>query len=290
MNIMITGAAGQLGQELLQTAPSDVQVTAFGRNELDVTNNEAVQAAVKKVNPSIIINASAYTAVDRAEHESVLAHAVNGLGPEYLGKAALQHNARLLHVSTDFVFDGLKSSPYLPLDKTKPLNTYGESKVDGEARIQAIEGLNPLILRTSWVYSRFNNNFVKTMLRLMSERDVLNVVADQVGSPTWTGTLAQALWTMADKGTSGIHHWSDAGVCSWYDFAVAIYEEARQIGLLQSTVEIHPITTDEYPTPATRPTYSVMNKKSAWEATGITPLHWRDGLRQMLQQIKRQER
>src|SRR5690554_139517 len=141
MKVMITGAAGQLGQELQQSAPKDVQIVALSRNELDVTNNNAVQEAVKKNTPDIIINASAYTAVDRAEHESVLAHAVNGLGPEYLGRAALSSGARLLHVSTDFVFDGQQSTPYAPTDTTSPISTYGESKLDGEQRIQTIDGL-----------------------------------------------------------------------------------------------------------------------------------------------------
>jgi dTDP-4-dehydrorhamnose reductase len=192
----------------------------------------------------------------------------------------------LIHISTDFVFDGSASQPYKPDAATAPLGEYGRSKRAGELAVQSVLP-QALILRTGWVYSRYGSNFVKTMLRLMSERDDLAVVADQVGTPTWAHGLAEAVWACAARPQlSGIYHWSDAGVCSWYDFAVAICEEAFALGLLASTVKIRPITALEYPTPAHRPAYSVLDKTNSWRDFALAGVHWRQQLRAMLEDYK----
>jgi dTDP-4-dehydrorhamnose reductase len=189
-------------------------------------------------------------------------------------------------VSTDFVFDGTQSHPYLPTDRTNPLGVYGASKLAGEQLALAAYPEGLAIVRTAWLYSAFGNNFVTTMLRLMGERERLGVVADQVGTPTWTCGLAGALWQMCRVQPKGIHHWTDAGVASWYDFAVAIQEEGLACGLLAREIPIQPINTVDYPTSARRPAYSVLDKTETWAALGMTPPHWRVALRRMLLEYK----
>ena len=236
--------------------------------------------------PALLINAAAYTAVDRAESEPGPALRVNGEGPAVLAAACRRHGTRLFHVSTDFVFDGRASVPYAPDATPAPLGEYGRSKLAGEQAV--LETLSDaLVVRTGWVYSLAGNNFVKTMLRLMAEREALSVVVDQVGTPTWARGLARLLWQAAgQEGLSGIYHWSDAGVCSWYDFAVAIAEEAVALGLLPRGPKIHPIPGSAYPTPAKRPAFSVLDKRSSWEDFAIEGIHWRVQLRQMLREMK----
>jgi dTDP-4-dehydrorhamnose reductase len=219
---MICGAGGQLGWELRRTAPPDIDLSPFTSRQLDITRKEQVADTVAGIRPALIINGAAYTAVDRAEQESDLAFAVNGRGVANLAEAARQCGARLIHISTDFVFDGSQSHPYLPTDETNPLSVYGASKREGEKLALAILP-DALIVRTAWVYSSHGANFVKTMLRLMNDRETIGVVADQVGSPTWANGLARTLWQLSATGLHGIHHWTDSGVASWYDFAVAIH-------------------------------------------------------------------
>ena len=233
-----------------------------------------------------MINAAAYTAVDKAESEVDAAQRGNVAGPLALAQACAQQGVRLIHISTDFVFDGSASQPYKPDAATAPLGEYGRSKRAGELAVQSVLP-QALILRTGWVYSRYGSNFVKTMLRLMSERDDLAVVADQVGTPTWAHGLAEAVWASAARPQlSGIYHWSDAGVCSWYDFAVAICEEALALGLLARPVNIRPIAAIEYPTPACRPAYSVLDKTDSWRDFALAGVHWRQQLRAMLEDYK----
>lgn len=286
LKVLITGAAGQLGQELQRSAPANVEVLAAARDSLDITDGDQVRAFFAKQSPQLLINAAAYTAVDRAESEPDKAMSVNAGAAANLADACAESGTRMLHVSTDFVFDGTASSPYLPEAATSPLGEYGRSKLAGEQRvIEALPGA--LVMRTAWVYSAFGGNFVKTMLRLMAERDELSVVADQVGTPTWARGLAEALWQAAEKpGLQGLHHWTDAGVCSWYDFAVAIAEEGVALGLLSRLPRIHPIPASEYPTPARRPAFSVLDKHSTWRALETEGLHWRVQLRSMLQDMK----
>lgn len=277
--VLLTGAAGQLGQELQRTVPDSVKLHAMDSRALDVIDRAAVHSAFARLTPDVVINAAAYTAVDKAESDSERAYAVNADGPRYIAEACEGTACRIIHISTDFVFDGQKSSPYLPGDVTNPLNVYGASKLQGEQNLPS----NALIIRTSWLYSAHGNNFVKTMLRLMNEREQLGVVADQVGTPTHARGLAEAIWGFIEKREGeGIHHWSDAGVASWYDFAVAIMEEGLAAGILDRAIPVRPIKTSDYPTPAQRPQYSVMDKSATWLQLGSEPKHWREALRQCL--------
>jgi len=286
MKVLITGAGGQLGRMLCATAPAHVRLEPRTSAQLDVSDLGEVAREVAALRPEVIINAAAYTAVDRAEQDAEHAHAVNALGPAHLAQAATQCGARLLQVSTDYVFDGMASRPYHPLDACHPLGVYGASKRAGEEAVLAIASRG-LIVRTSWLYAAQGHNFVATMLRLMRERAELAVVADQVGSPTWAGTLAAALWSaVGQPQLHGIYHWADLGVASWYDFAVAIQEEALALGLLQQAIPVRPLRSEEYPTPARRPAYSVLDTADARRDFGIAGMHWRVALRQMLRELK----
>jgi len=287
MKLLITGANGQLGWELQRTRPADWQIIPLNRAELDIADSAAVAAVFRKHRPDLVINAAAYTAVDKAESEKDLAFKVNADGAANIAKAAEGVQARLIHISTDFVFDGTKPQPYLPGDRTNPVSTYGASKLQGEQSVLAETRNKALILRTGWVYSAHGSNFVKTMLKLMAEKDTISVVVDQVGTPTWAQDLAKALYRLADiPNLQGVYHWSDAGVASWYDFAVAIQEEAQQLGILQKCIPVKPIRTRDYPTAAKRPVYSILDKTATWETLGYTASHWRRALRKMLEEIR----
>ena len=287
--VLIVGAGGQLGQELQRTVPADVECIAVGRAELDIADPGAVAAAMETHAPTQVINAAAYTAVDKAESEPEAAAAGNAEGPRLLAESCAEAGARFIHVSTDFVFDGKSSVPYGPDMPTGPLGVYGQTKLDGELSVRAAYPA-ALIVRTGWVYSAFGGNFVKTMLRLMGSNDTLTIVSDQVGTPTWANGLAGALWAATQKpALTGTYHWSDAGVCSWYDFAVAIFEEASALGLLTKPVTIKPIPAQQYPTPAQRPSYSVLDKDKTWEDLQIEGVHWRTQLRAMLEDHKELE-
>lgn len=283
LTVLLTGAGGQLGQELQRCIPDSVRLHALDSRSLDVTDKAAVQSAFERFAPDVVINAAAYTAVDKAEEEKERAFAVNAEAPRYIAEACQGTTCRIIHISTDFVFDGMKSSPYLPDDAVNPLSVYGASKLQGEEQLLQLAPECALIIRTSWLYSALGNNFVKTMLRLMSEREQLGVIADQVGTPTHAKGLAEAIWAFIETDVAnGIYHWSDAGIASWYDFAVAIMEEGRAAGLLQNAPVIRPIQTTDYPIPAQRPKYSVLDKTATWAQLGTEPMHWRVALRQML--------
>jgi dTDP-4-dehydrorhamnose reductase len=284
--ILVLGAGGQLGRELLYTAGPQAVCVALTRQELDIGDPAAVARCLVDQAPAVIINAAAYTAVDAAEGEPAAAHRANAEGPANLARKCSELGIHLVHVSTDFVFDGRSTHPYAPGSPTAPLGEYGRSKLAGE---QAVQELFPqaLVMRSGWVYSRFGGNFVKTMLRLMAEREELGVVADQVGTPTWARGLAVALWAAAARPElNGIYHWSDEGECSWYDFAVAICEEALALGLLAKPVKIRPISTADYPTAARRPAYSVLDKTSSWRDLALPAVSWRIQLRNMLVDLK----
>ncbi|MEK6749719.1 MAG: dTDP-4-dehydrorhamnose reductase [Pseudomonadota bacterium] len=282
--VLITGANGQLGWELQRCAPTGTQVLAVDSQVLNITDRARIDEVANKNLPHVIINCAAYTAVDKAEQERELAYAVNAQGAENLALAARHLGAKFIHLSTDFIFDGRQSRPYAATDIPAPLGVYGASKLAGEQRVMAAYDRS-VIVRTAWVYSAHGHNFVKTMLRLMRERDEVRVVADQIGTPTWAHHLAQALWTVVNSQLQGVYHYTDAGVASWYDFAVAIYEESRNIGLLSREVAVRPIRAVDYPTPATRPAFAVLDKTAMWSVPGITSAHWRIGLRQMLQEL-----
>ncbi len=285
MKALITGGSGQLGWELIRSIPENWQVLAPSSSELNLADYGTITAALERFQPHLVINGAAYTAVDKAEQEKELADAVNNIGVGLLAEASRQVGARFIHISTDFIFDGVKSRPYLPYDLPRPTGQYGASKLKGEQQVQKIYEDQSFILRTAWVYSAHGNNFVKTMLRLLSERDNLGVVTDQVGTPTWAAGLADAIWKLADSKITGIYHWTDSGVASWYDFAVAIYEEATILGILTRPVNLRPLRTEEYPTLAHRPAYSVLEKSSMFETLGYFAPHWRTQLRAMLKEI-----
>ena len=286
MKALIIGGKGQLGTTLTQMVPDAVVARSLDLPEIDITDSTAVETVVADEKPDVIINASAYTNVDRAEEDVDRAFAVNATGPKNIALAAKRAGCRMIHVSTDYVFDGTACTPYAPEAPCSPLGVYGKSKRQGEINVLDVID-DPVIIRTSWLYSQYGNNFVLTMLRLMNERDELKVVADQVGGPTWAATLAAAIWAVIGKDDlKGIYHWSDAGVASWYDFAVAIQEEALSLGILKNAIPIHPIRTDQFPTLTERPSYSVLNSTGSWRYFNIVPLHWRAALRQMLASIQ----
>ncbi len=279
---LVTGVSGQVGKALLATAPEGWTCVALDRAALDLTDAAAITRLVKAEQPDLVLSAAAYTAVDKAESEPELAFAVNAEAPAAFAKALAETGGQLVHVSTDFVFDGASSTAYRPDDPRNPQSIYGRSKAAGEERLDD----RAIVVRTSWVYAAGGANFVRTMLRLMRERDELRVVADQIGSPTWAPGLARTLWGLALAGQPGIYHHRDAGVASWYDFAVAIAEEAHALGLLARVPRITPIATADYPTPARRPAFSVLDVSATRALLGDEMVHWRRNLRAMLEEEK----
>lgn len=286
MKVLITGKGGQLAWELEKTVNIQHKLVLLSRNELDISDANAVKGIVALHQPDVVINAAAYTAVDRAETEQNRAFAVNDIGAKNIANVCKELGIRLLHVSTDFVFDGTKSTPYQTDDATNPLGVYGASKLAGDLSVMQILP-HSAIVRTAWVYSEHGNNFVKTMLRLMTEKLRLNVVYDQVGTPTWAAGLAKWLWAVVERpNVMDVFHWTDAGVASWYDFAVAIQELAIEKGLLKSSIPVFAIPSSQYPTPATRPKFSVIDKTSAEVVTDLTAIHWRQQLSNMMDELR----
>ena len=294
--ILLTGVNGQLGQELQPILAPLGEIIGVARKTMDLAQPASIRQVISEVKPDLIVNAAAYTAVDKAETETELAKSVNAIAPTIMAEEAQQIGATLIHVSTDYVFDGRKNTPYTEQDATNPVSVYGQSKLAGEEGIRAT-GATHIILRTAWVYGTHGkSNFVKTMLRLFAERDEIRVVADQVGTPTWTSDIAQAIATLLSQLSqeqssqlplTGTYHYTNSGVASWYDFAVAILEEAKQLGYALKVQRIVPITTSEYPTPAMRPAYSVLSGKKITAVLGTHPPHWREGLRHMLLTLPR---
>ena len=293
MKVLLTGSAGQLGQELLASRPEAFELIATRRGggegmlALDLADAEACKQMVQTHRPDWVVNAGAYTAVDRAESEPDVAQAVNAGAPAAFAEALLETGGHLLQLSTDFVFSGQQGYPYHVYQQRTPLCTYGKSKAQGEEAVEQLLGTSrSTILRTSWVYGPVGRNFLLTMLRLHRERDQLSVVADQVGCPTSTYGLAQACWAVISRTIVGHHHWSDAGAASWYDFAVAIGELAMSKGLLQKAARVNPITTAEYPTPAVRPSYSLLDCSVTRQELGLAACHWRRALAQVIVNVE----
>lgn len=295
MQILVTGKGGQLAWELEQTLPAGIELISLGVDQLDITNQAQVNQVLISCSPDIVINAAAYTAVDKAESEPELAYAVNQKGSEILATVCREIRAKLIHVSTDFVFDGQKTTPYQVDDLPNPLNIYGDSKLQGDKQIADILKGHAAIIRTAWVYSAHGHNFVKTMLKLMAEKPHLSVVSDQVGSPTWARGLALMIWSLIAKEqqqsfligeNAHVLHWTDAGVASWYDFAIAIQQIAIEKGLLTEAIPIRPIPSSLYPTPAKRPSFSVLDKSLSEQVTGVNVQHWRVQLAAMLEQMQ----
>jgi dTDP-4-dehydrorhamnose reductase len=286
MNILVIGKSGQLAWELKQQSTSTVNIICVGRDDIDLFDLDSIAKVLLLNSVDAVINAAAYTAVDLAETDIENAFLLNATAVENLARACSDKNIFIVHVSTDFVFDGNRSSPYLVNDAKSPIGVYGESKSKGEYLLQAICGDSSCIIRTSWVYSLHGNNFVKTMLRLMVDKPELGIISDQIGSPTYAKNLAFACVYAAVNNVKGIYHWTDLGVASWYDFAVAIQELAIEKGLLKNAIPINPIQTKDYPTPAKRPSYSVLDKSSLnADFAVVEQVHWRKQLSSMLDEL-----
>ena len=289
--ILLIGITGQVGQELQRTLTMLGEVVGVDRQQLDLSQPEQIQQQVAEIKPDLIVNAAAYTAVDKSESESDLAMAINATAPKTLAIAAKDIGAKILHISTDYVFNGQNHTPYLETDPTDPLGVYGKSKLLGEIGVRQNTDRH-LILRTAWVYGvRGHGNFVKTMLRLGAERSELKVVADQIGSPTWSYDIASVITQLLSKSLEdpdirGTYHFTNSGVASWYDLAVATFAEAKQLGFPLKIERVIPITTAEFPTPTERPAYSVLSKTKIIQAIGVHPPYWRDSLKKMLSEWK----
>ena len=293
--ILLLGAHGQVGQELQATLPTVGELVATGKETVDLEIFEQLYERIAPIQPDIIVNAAAYTTVDRAETEPELAHQINEKAPIVLAEVANKLGTVLLHISTDYVFDGAQSHPYSELDQPNPQSVYGCSKWLGEQGIRQTCNQH-IILRTAWVYGQYGKgNFVKTMLRLGAKRQEIRVVEDQVGSPTWAKDIADAIaslirhWSASDQTGKmdlyGTYHFTNRGVASWYDFAVAVFAEAQSLGFPLQIQQVTPITTSEYPLPASRPAYSILNNSKITLLLGQPAPHWRQSLRQMLQAL-----
>ena len=279
---LVLGAAGQLGKACMACAPETVVAKGFSRVTCDVTDDAALRRVTDEVDPQIVINAAANTAVDAAEDDPESADAVNANAPAMLGALCARRGLRLVHISTDFIFDGRAHRPYAPAADPAPLGVYGASKWRGEQAVFA-SGASHAVVRTSWVYGPGGRNFVLTMLRLMREQGTVHVVNDQIGSPTSVRGLAEICWLLALNGDAGgVFHWSDTGAISWDDFVCGIHDEALALGLLSAPAMIEPIPTEAFPTKAQRPAYSVLDCSDTCSTLNVAQQPWRDALRDML--------
>lgn len=286
MKILLTGANGQLGRELLpRLSAAGHQVSPLTRADAELGRPGALSRAVLSHRPDCVLNCAAYTAVDRAEEDAARAFAVNRDAVAELGHAAADLGCRVVHVSSDYVFDGSASRPYDERAPVAPASVYGQSKAEGEAALRA-SGAQAAIVRTSWLYGALGGNFVLTMLELARGRERLTVVDDQVGCPTWTGDLADFLVHLCACGAEGLYHFTNEGVASWYDLCVATVEEARARGVTLAVREVAPVPTEAFPRPAPRPAYSVLCKRKARALLGTPIPHWRSALRRMLEEVQ----
>ncbi|MDP2088747.1 MAG: dTDP-4-dehydrorhamnose reductase [Flavobacteriaceae bacterium] len=283
-NILVTGSNGQLGSELRELSRDFRQYQFFFTDlaELDVTDKNVIQKLIVQNQINSIINCAAYTAVDKAESEPEMADKINHIAVKNLAEAAKTCNCKIIHISTDYVFDGTNHQPYIETDAANPQSVYGSTKLAGELALMNVNPRNSIIIRTSWVYSSYGNNFVKTMLKQGKERDELNVIDDQIGTPTYAKDLALVILETLPLLTNEkveIYHFSNEGVCSWYDFAKAIFE------LTDTTLIVNPIKTAQYPTVAKRPHYSILNKSKIKETFSITIPHWKKSLKECLNKL-----
>jgi len=286
VRVLLTGAQGQVGCALTRSAPAGTQLLALSRLELDIVDEDSIARVLEQFRPDVVINTAAYTAVDSAEAQPDLAASANVDGPALLATAIARTPGRMVHLSTDFVFDGAESRPYAPDASPNPRNVYGKTKLAGERAVLDALPERSTVLRTSWVYGATGRNFLLTMLRLMREKGVVRVVDDQVGSPTSTASLTRAIWRVAsDAQLRGIHHWTDAGIASWYDFAMAIATRGFALGLLSSAPEVIPISTADFPYAAARPAFSVLDKRATAKALGIQPVHWQRALADIMTEL-----
>ncbi len=285
IKVLVTGANGQLGQCLQDRFPAHWDILAVDSDRLDITDVDQVTACVAEFKPDIIMNAAAYTAVDKAETEQALCQRVNVEGARNLAQAAQLFSAKFIHISTDYVFDGTATQPYTENIPTNPQSVYGETKLAGEIAVTQVCP-ESVIIRTAWVFSEYGNNFVKTMLKLGKARDTFGVVSDQIGCPTYAGDLAQAMIDIVMKGqfVPGIYHFCGDIAVSWYEFAVCIFEKAAATGQYSATPVVKAITTADYPTPAQRPHYSVLDCHKIIQL-GIAPSDWKQALHNIMEKI-----
>lgn len=283
--ILVTGANGQLGQCLkeLSNTFSLLDFVFVDRSVLDISNKNQIDSIFKEGNYDFCINCAAYTAVDKAEEDKAKAYTINAEGAKYIAEACNKYNLTLVHISTDFVFNGQSNIPYNEKMDTDPISVYGKTKLEGEKVIQQVQK-NHYIIRTSWLYSEYGGNFVKTMLKLSEKRDKLNIINDQLGTPTYAKDLANAIIKIieSDKKAYGVYNYSNQGVASWYDFAKAIFE-IKKVNIYTGS-----ITTKEYPTPAKRPHYSVLNKEKIIQTFNLEIPYWRDSLKVCLDKINQE--
>jgi dTDP-4-dehydrorhamnose reductase len=287
---LVIGRTGQLAQSLASLAPSDAPgpTVLAGRDRCDLRDAESLHTLLAAERPGVVVNAAAWTDVEGAERDPAGAMRVNGEGVGVLAQACLAQGARLLHVSSDYVFDGSARTPYGPRSLPAPLNAYGVSKLEGERRIAALDGLDALIVRASWLYSAVGKNFLLTMLHLFRTRGGASVVDDQIGSPTSARSLARALWAaVRTPGARGIAHYADAGQASWYEFALAIARGARRHGLLDRDAVVTPIPSREFPQLARRPAFSVLEAEESVRAWGIERIEWPQALDATLGELTR---
>jgi dTDP-4-dehydrorhamnose reductase len=279
MRILLTGVNGQVGWELQRTLSGLGKVVGVDRARLDLSNPHSICQLIREIKPDVIINPAAYTAVDRAESEPGLAQAINGVAPGVLAEESKDLGALLIHYSTDYVFDGEKAAPYIESDPTSPLNVYGQTKLAGESAITQT-GCHHLIFRTSWVYGLRGSNFLRTMLRLATERDELRIVADQIGAPTWSRMIAEttALALARYQGQQGVYHLVAAGETSWYGFAQEIFTQALENSLIKKSPALHRIASADFSSPARRPANSRLNCQRLATDFGLSPPHWQDQL------------
>jgi dTDP-4-dehydrorhamnose reductase len=285
VKVLITGAGGQLGRALIALAPDGTVVHGVRHEQLDIAEAPAVESLIRECRPDVLINAAGFTRVDDAEKEPQTAERANATGPAVLAAACRGAGAWLLHVSTDYVFDGHQSHPYAAAAPVNPLGIYGKTKLAGERAVTRELPERNTVVRTSWLYAAEGRNFLTTMLRLMRSRPQLTVVSDQIGAPTSVAGLARVLWALAQRRPAGLYHWCDSGVASWYDFAVAIAEEAVSLGVLAARPAIMPISSAEYPTAAPRPAYSLLDKRDTERLLGLVASHWRCALRETLRSL-----
>ena len=292
MKVLLTGGSGQVGQEIIKSKPEEIKIINPSRKSLDLSDYIACKKFVKDHKPDWIINCGAYTQVDKAEENIQLSQKINGYALGAFVEASNETNTNLLHISTDFVFDGNQNFPYKENQTRNPISQYGSSKALGEELIEKkINNIEKAtILRTSWVISPLGKNFILTMLRLHTEKETIKVVSDQIGCPTSARELAKVCWRIIElkkkKKLPFILHWSDAGVASWFDIAVAVGELAKELDIIKKEAIVFPINTSEYPTSAQRPKYSLLDTKNTSNVLDISPIHWRKNLRNILSEYK----
>ncbi len=293
MKILLTGVTGQLGKEIIKNKPEGVKIISKDRLELDLLSKKSCIDAINNIKPDWIINCAAYTNVDKAEDEKDLAYRINSLAPNFFSEGIMKYGGDLLHVSTDYVFNGRKGSPYYPTDKKSPINNYGYTKSKGEDFIlDKLSNLNKgHIIRTSWLMSPYGNNFALKILNLLRSKNELKVISDQIGSPTTANSLAKVCWKSIKLKSKGIKiphimHYSDSGVASWYDIAISLEEISREINLLNNETRILPIPSTSYPSKVKRPAYSVLDSFETLDKLSLEPIYWRKSIFNLLKNFK----